>query len=131
MALLACVAAAVVPWLVTPGLPAVLPALAAGAAVYLGFLSSGWLGPRALAGATWSPEGEWCLTRRDGVDEPGRLLPDSRVFAHWLWLRWEAPSGRHQALLLRASLQADAVRRLAVRLRLQGTRPAGGSDSLT
>ena len=92
---------------------------------------SGWFGgPRVLDRATWSPDGVWRLTSQNGSGEVAYLLPDSRVFAHWLWLRWGSPSGRRQALLLRRSVEADAVRRLATRLRLQGTQPATGSDSL-
>jgi hypothetical protein len=99
--------------------------------IYAGFLASGWLGAAdALASASLSSEGVWWLVGRGGSGEVAQLLPDSRVFARWLWLRWDGPSGRRQALLLRDAAQADAVRRLATRLRLQGTRPAAGSDSL-
>ncbi|MEQ1582406.1 MAG: hypothetical protein ABL964_17610 [Steroidobacteraceae bacterium] len=131
VALLACVAAALIPWLAVSG-PWTLPAsLSSAAAVFGGFLLSGWLGgPRTLDQAVWSPEGVWWLTSRSGSGEVARLLPDSRVFTHWLWLRWDSPSGRRQALLPRRSVEADAVRRLATRLRLQGTQPATGSDSL-
>jgi hypothetical protein len=131
VALLACLAAALIPWLVVPG-PWTIPAsLSSAAAVFYGFLRSGWLGgPCALDHAAWSPEGVWWLTSPSGAGEAARLLPDSRVFAHWLWLRWDSPSGRRQALLSRRSVEADAVRRLATRLRLQGTQPATGSDSL-
>jgi hypothetical protein len=72
----------------------------------------------------------WWLTSRDGSGEAAHLLPDSRVFSRWLWLRWEGPSGRRQALLSRHSAQSDAVRRLATRLRLQGTQLPTASDSL-
>jgi len=125
------VTAAVVPWLV-PSNPWTLAAsLACAVIVMSGFRTSGWLGgPRALERAFWSPEGEWWLTQQGGTTVPARLLPDSRIFAQWLWLRWDTPSGPRQAFLSRTSRDADAVRRLATRLRLQGAREAGGSDSL-
>ncbi len=129
--LLACLAAGLIPWLVPAGPWTVPASLACAMAVFCGFLASGWLGgPRALAIVFWLPEGGWWLTSRNGSGEVAKLLPDSRVFTHWLWLRWNGPSGRRQALLLRRSVEADAVRRLAMRLRLQGAHPVTGSDSL-
>jgi hypothetical protein len=131
VALLACIAAALVPWLVVHVAWTALASVACAAGVFGGFLMSGWFGgSRVLEHAAWSPAGGWWLTSRNGSGEAAQLLPDSRVFAHWLWLRWEGPSGRRQALLIRHSVEADAVRRLATRLRLQGTRPQAGSDSL-
>ena len=128
---LACLAAALIPWLVATGPWAALASLACAAMIFAGFHASGWLGgANALASASLSSEGDWWLVGFGGSGEGARLLPDSRVFARWLWLRWDGPSGRRQALLLRGAAQADAVRRLATRLRLQGARPATGSDSL-
>jgi hypothetical protein len=127
----ACLAAALVPWLVATGPWAILASFACAAMVFAGFVSCGWLGgSAALASASLSSGGVWWLVGPAGSGEEARLLPDSRVFARWLWLRWDGPSGRRHAILLRDAGQADAVRRLATRLRLQGTRPAAGSDSL-
>ncbi len=92
--------------------------------------ANGWLGgPRAIHRATWSSDGRWWLIDGRGAAFEARLLADSRVFAHCLWLRWDSPAGRRQAFLARRGLQSDVVRRLGVRLRLQGVAVPGPDDS--
>lgn len=87
------------------------------------FYRTAWLGAQGLARASWSTEGNWWLTDAGQGAVPARLRSDSRVFASWLWLRWETPVGPRQAVLFRFGSQAGTVRRLAMRLRLQGLAP--------
>jgi hypothetical protein len=116
--------AALVPWLVPASPLTLVSSVLCAGIVFAGFRSAGWLGgPHALESAFWSAEGDWWLKTLAGSTLPARLLPDSRVFAGWLWLRWETPAGRRQAFLARDSRDADAVRRLATRLRLQAAPP--------
>jgi hypothetical protein len=129
-ALLACVTVALVPLLVIPGLWNLMVSLACTAIVMTVCRRAGSLGgPRTVRQAYWSTDGQWWLKDGTGVTINARLLGDSRVFAHWIWLRWDSPLGLRQAVLLRDATQAAVVRRLAVRLRLQGTLHGAGPDT--
>lgn len=101
-----------------------LAALAAVPLVLFFFHRTAWLGAQGLTRASWACDGHWWLTHAGQAAVPARLRSDSRVFSAWLWLKWDTPQGPRQTLLLRQGLQAGMVRRLAVRLRLQGLAPA-------
>src|SRR5690349_509901 len=89
------------PWTVAVLLTGVSAAIA-------GCAATGWFGgPKTLSRATWTSEGTWWLTDRRGEALQAMLLADSRVFGHWLWLRWDSAQGRRQAFLIRRSVQSE------------------------
>jgi hypothetical protein len=93
------------------------------AAVIAGLWLQGWLGGvRRLARIAWLPDGQWQLRDARHTDVVAELRGDSRVGAHWLWLRWNADSAwrRRQPsmLLIRGDIPDGDLRRLIVRLRL-------------
>ena len=94
------------------------------AALVAGLWLNGWLGgARRLAQIAWLPDGRWQL--RDGrhTDVTAQLRADSRIGSRWLWLRWNADSAwprRPSMLLVHGDLPAADLRRLLVRLRLDG-----------
>lgn len=78
-----------------------------------------WLQPWDFT-ATWAADGVWWLREGQGAAVAARLRADSRIYPAGLWLRWDSPEGPRQALLLRRGREAEAIRCLGVRLRLQG-----------
>lgn len=92
------------------------------AAVTAGLWSHGWLGgARRLARIAWLPDGRWQLRDARHTAVIAQLRADSRVGAHWLWLRWNAESAwprRPSMLLIHGDLPTAQMRRLRVRLRL-------------
>ncbi len=120
-ALLACVTATLIPLLVIPSPWNVMASLACAVFVLWACIHSGSLGGiRAVRQAYLSADGLWWITDGGGLVSRARLRADSRVFAHWLWLRWDSPLGLRQVVLFRDSPQATNVRRVVVRLRLLG-----------
>lgn len=92
------------------------------AVVVTGLWLNGWLGgARQLARIALLPDGQWQLRDARHTDVIAKLRADSRVSAHWLWLRWNAESAwprRSSILLVRGDIPAGDLRRLIVRLRL-------------
>lgn len=91
---------------------------------------AGWLGRgQRLTGATWHADGRWTVIRDGRPPLDAELLGDSRIAAQGVWLRWrtrEKPWPRCRSMLITASdLPPGQLRRLVVRLRLQGrSRPS-------
>lgn len=83
----------------------------------------GWLGgERRLTNVIWSSDGRWLL--EDGARRvvQATLSADTRVGAHWLWLRWQTSARRpkHRSMLiLKGDVLCAELRRLSVRLRLE------------
>ena len=98
----------------------ILVTAAAGAGLWL----HGWLGgARRLARIARLPDGRWQLRDVRHTDVIAQLRADSRVGARWLWLRWNAESAwprRPSMLLVHGDLPTADLRRLIVRLRLDG-----------
>jgi hypothetical protein len=111
------------PWLVDPLSlwAAALLSLAAGSALSLGFLQAGWWGGRRVVRLSWSADGLWRLTLRNGRAVELDLHPQTRVASGLLWLRWR-PAGvvfpRRAMLLSRLDIPPGDLRRLVTRLRL-------------
>ena len=93
-------------------------------AVTTGLWWHGWLGgARRLARIAWLPDGRWQLRDARHTDVYAQLRADSRVGAHWVWLRWNAEPAcarRPSMLLVHGDLPTADLRRLIVRLRLDG-----------
>lgn len=94
------------------------------AALIAGLWLHGWLGgARRLARIAWLPNGQWQLRDARHTDVIAELRADSRFGARWLWLRWNAESAwprRPSMLLVHGDLPTADLRRLIVRLRLDG-----------
>jgi hypothetical protein len=92
------------------------------AAVIAGLWLHGWLGgARRLARIARLPDGRWQLRDARHTDVIAELRADSRIGAHWLWLRWNAESAWRSGpsmLLVHGDLPTADLRRLSVRLRL-------------
>lgn len=126
--------AAVVAWtvaatLAAPGLLSVLTLASAGALGTLtalgaawGFSRGGWLsGERRIAAVTWTGDGRWLLTDAAGRVQQAALDPGTRVFPRLIWLRWRINGAARRSMLLTSlDLAAPDLRRLAVRLRIEG-----------
>ena len=94
-------------------------AVAAGV-VLVGLWSQGWLGGAdRLTAVSWLSDGSWLLTSSNRKNIPASLSADSRVGAHWLWLRWHTGGGRRSLLLLKGDALPVEFRRFGVRLRLE------------
>lgn len=112
------------------------PAWAALAAVALvasiaGLRSMGWLGGmRRLVNVAWLADGTWLLTDARQRTMRGVICSDTRVGKGWVWLRWNT-SGRFDAppmWLARGDVSDEDLRRLKVRLRIEGVRSATMRD---
>ena len=93
-----------------------------------GLRRAGWLGgPQGLTFVQWTSQGDWILTSRSGEERRAQLQRTSRVASFAVWLRWrKAP----RALLLTSfDLPADDLRRLIVRLRMEGPGANGAHPS--
>ncbi|MBP6582740.1 MAG: hypothetical protein KA204_04605 [Chromatiaceae bacterium] len=80
------------------------------------------LWPWSLRAAVWWPDGAWSLIQGDGRERDGRLLGSTYVSPALVVLnfrcgRWRTPS----LVLLPDNLEPDLLRRLRVRLGLEGT----------
>jgi hypothetical protein len=90
--------------------------------VAFGFNRAGWLGDRErIEHVVWSSDGRWLLTDACGRQVEATLRDDTRVGNRSVWLRWNANRTRSK-LLISGDLQAAELRRLIVRLRIQGGR---------
>jgi hypothetical protein len=106
-----------------------LPVTALGACLglllWLGFRRLGWLGAKnRLIRLAWRADGSWLLTDGSHRAVETRLRGDARVGRNWVWLRWDTTAPTllrlRTMLLTRADLGAPELRRLIVRLRLEG-----------
>ena len=123
VATIALAAAGVAPWLAdVHGLQALVYGLCCMGVAALGLYRAGWLGTaRRLVGATWTADGRWTLSRHGQDPLDAVLLGDSRCGAGWVWLHWSTGRwSRRSMLLVRSDLSSGQLRRLVVRLRLQG-----------
>ena len=85
------------------------------------FLHAGWFG-NGLARVVWAADGTWRLYDRAGAESVGELMRDARAGVGFVWLRWRLPAGSSRTLLLLpGDLAAQALRRLVVRLRVDGS----------
>ena len=81
--------------------------------------------PWDLAQAIWHADGRWTLTLAAGREVEGRLLGSSYVSPALVVLNFRSGRWRNRSLvLLPDNLDPDLLRRLRVRLRLEG-RPKG------
>jgi hypothetical protein len=130
VALLAISFAAAAPWLAgADWTMALLGALGAGIC-WRGFQQAGWLGgERRISRVSWQAEGRWLLTDHGGRQFEVWLRPDSRVAAGLVWLRWDTGAthtlrteqGARSMLLTLGDIPGSQLRRLCVRLRLDGS----------
>jgi hypothetical protein len=124
LALAACAATALLMGPDTPVASGV--ALAAAGAVWAGLWSAGWLGGRhRIVRVTWLSGGGWRLTDQAGSNHVASLRADARVVGRWLWLSWRIEDRATRRLFLGpGDLAAADLRRLIVRLRVEGVSPA-------
>jgi hypothetical protein len=106
-------------------LPMAVPGACLGLILWLGFRRLGWLGARnRLIRLAWRADGSWLLTDSNQRAVEARLRGDARIGRSWVWLRWDATAPTvlrlRTMLLTRADLGAPELRRLIVRLRLEG-----------
>jgi hypothetical protein len=93
-----------------------------------GFWKAGWLGGRPrLQRIAWQVDGGWLLTDFSGATRHAELRGDSRLGAGCAWLRWDVqpgagglPAGTCTLLLVPGDVSAPDLRRLRVRLRIEG-----------
>ena len=117
---------AVLPWLPLPW----YLRLAVAVLIVLGFVGA-WrthvrrISPRAIRNAELDSEGAWTLGLADGRVLAARLLPSSFVHPKLVVLNFRTGllARRHLVLAFDAA-DADLLRRLRVRLRMGGGRPA-------
>ena len=114
----------------SPPLVAILSTVA-GVSVAAAFWRSGWIGTRyRITRICWLADGRWLLTTDRGPQFEAELSPATRRTAGFAWLRWQSPH-RHSMLLGRRDVAASDLRRLLVRLGidgLQGTLTLGLAD---
>lgn len=129
VALLALGLGAVAPALLT-GLGFAATVVASIASILLigaGLRHAGWLpSRRRLAAFVWHADGRWLLTDVCNTTFEGRLCADARVTERWVWLRWRVESQRvtsaRTMLLARGDVAESELRRLIVRLGIEGSR---------
>jgi hypothetical protein len=111
---------------------AVVGGCLAGLLLGWGFRRAGWLGgDQRVANVSWAPDGTWVLTDRAGRRAEAVLESETRVTRRMLWLRWRgenAARGSRAILLTSADLPAQDLRRLIVRLRIDGLKRAPSPD---
>jgi hypothetical protein len=125
-----------VPWLfAAPLLLQGMGSIVLGCLTYAGVRRSGWVpGPHRIARIAWLTDARWELTTSSGERRYCELHPSTRVgsYAIWLRLRSAEPARRdHCFLLTRTDASADAVRRLSVRLRLEGAKNLAPAEPLS
>lgn len=127
VAVLALAAAGLAPFLAGLPIEATLAYTAASISLAgAGFRRAGWTirGDRRIVAVTWLADGRWLLTDRRGRIAEGVLRSDSRVGRHLVWLCWDMQGGRHPGrrsmLLAGSDVSDDELRRLSVRLRIDG-----------
>jgi hypothetical protein len=95
-----------------------------------GLHRAGWLGrhARRLAAFAWLPDGRWVLTHQHNETTQAVLGPQSRVSRHGVWLSWQG-AAPGPLLLGRCDIPANDLRRLVVRLRIEGSRAPAVPES--
>ena len=78
-----------------------------------------WRGVATRVAVTWDPEGEWWWRDETG-ERRVRLRADSYCSPAMVVLRFQAARWRRDVVLLPDSLEPEVLRRLRVRLRLEG-----------
>jgi hypothetical protein len=115
------------PWLLTSLAPPA--ALSAGIVAFsglaIGFRRAGWLGGlRSLETLSWISDGRWVLVDRAGAHIEATLGAGTRVGPGLVWLRWRVSNSGfplvRTLLLTDRDLPAQTLRRLVVRLRIDG-----------
>ncbi len=77
--------------------------------------------PWSLREVVWWPDGAWSLIQGDGRERDGRLLGSTYVSPALVVLNFRCGRWRTASLVLLAdNLEPDLLRRLRVRLRLEG-----------
>ncbi|MBP6735594.1 MAG: hypothetical protein KAX51_14115 [Chromatiaceae bacterium] len=80
------------------------------------------LWPWSLRAAVWRPDGTWSLIQGDGRERDGRLLGSTYVSPALVVLNFRCDRWRTASLvLLPDNLEPDLLRRMRVRLGLEGT----------
>jgi toxin CptA len=90
-----------------------------------------YLVPWAVREANWASDGTWHLTMASGDSVEARLLPSTYVTGPLLVLGFRCGGWLARArslVLLPDSVDADVLRRLRVRLRLDGMAPRRDAD---
>jgi hypothetical protein len=80
--------------------------------------TTGWVAS-AVQRAVWSADGTWQLVDRAGHTLHARLDPSTRCWNCLGFLVWNDGVHRRRAIVTRASVGADAFRRLRVRMRYE------------
>lgn len=126
LAVAALALAALTPWMLASRPSSALFATAAVSVclVYVGLRRAGWLvAPNRIVRVAWLADGRWRLTTRRGETLECELRHDSRVTPSCVWLRFrcvQAPRRVFTLLLARSDGAAEELRRLIVRLRIDG-----------
>ncbi len=125
-----------VPWLfAAPLLLQGMGSILLGCLTYAGLRHAGWVpGPHRIARIAWLTDARWELTTGSGEKRYCELHPSTRVgsYAIWLRLRGAEPTRRdHCFLLTRTDASAEAVRRLSVRLRLEGAKGPAPAEPIS
>lgn len=77
-------------------------------------------GPKAIRRLQWQSDGHWLLENRQQQNLPATLLPSSYLHPRLLILNFKLQDGgRRNVLLLPDSLDAQTLRRLRSRLRIE------------
>ena len=80
--------------------------------------------PWSIRSATWHPDGSWGIVFRSGRETAARLAPSTFVSVPLIVLNLRHGHWRHWSLPLFAdALDAEDLRRLRQRLRIDGTGP--------
>jgi hypothetical protein len=122
------------PWLLDAAslLTAASASLVVAAALSLGFWQAGWCGGRRVMRMSWTTDGRWILTLRNGRSVELDLAFQTRVTPRLLWLVWCTPGipfSRRAMLLSCLDIPPDDLRRLAARLRLDASTARKASAS--
>jgi hypothetical protein len=79
-------------------------------------------GARRIVGLLWDEEGEWKLTCADGTEHRGTLRGDSVIASGVMLLNYNVGSRVISTVLFPDVSDGETLRRLRVRLQLEGTR---------
>lgn len=86
--------------------------------------------PWAVREVLWTGDGTWVLTLVSGAGAEARLLPSTYVTGKLVVLNFRRGRFRSCTLVIAAdALAPDLLRRLRVRLRMEGARNGAGTDA--